>query len=470
MFDLLKYKNNIAVITDRNETLKYGQLVEEADKFHAIMPMNGLMFCMCDNLIGSFVGYVSCMYKKIPTVLLDANMDVEMLKQLISIYQPEYLWKPHLLNYDIQSKTIYSYMNYSLQHVTYQESKVEKRINPELLLCLTTSGSTGSPKLVRLSERNLYSNAISIANYLKIDSKERPVTSLPMNYSYGMSIINSHLIKGATILLTDKSVMQSEFWSFIKEKKASSIAGVPYTYEILKRIHFFSMNLPYLKTMTQAGGKLNNTLVNEFANFALNSGRQFIVMYGQTEAAPRMSYLPPEFVLKKSNSIGIPIPGGDFYIIDIDGNRINDSDVDGELVYTGANVCIGYAEKREDLQNGDENHGVLHTGDVARRDIDGYYYITGRIKRFLKVWGYRFNLDAIEQLVKNITPNCACVGVDDNISIFITELGLENQILKLLVQKTGLNPRAFTVKVIDDIPKFSSGKIDYPKLQSYINT
>lgn len=468
MFDLNKYKTNTAVITDRNESLTYGQLAEEVEKFVSALPQRGFVFTLCENLLGSFVGYVACMNKNIPQVLLDGSKDLELVQRLIAIYQPEYIWMPTARVSEIGGETIYTYQEYSLQQMAYDESIADKSINSALQLCLTTSGSTGSPKLVRLSERNLESNAESIAQYLNITENERPITSLPMYYSYGMSVINSHLIKGATILLTDKAVMQREFWSFLKEQKATSIAGVPYTYEMLKRLRFFRMDLPELKTMIQAGGKLNAAFVKEYVDFAEQNNKEFIVMYGQTEAAPRMSYLPFDKAVEKNASIGIAIPGGELSVIDGDGNTITTSDVDGELLYKGENVCLGYAESRADLQKGDENEGVLHTGDVARFDADGYFYITGRMKRFVKIWGNRTNLDATEQLVKAITPNCACGGVDDLITIFVTEDGLEDKIKALLVEKTGFNPRAFQVKKIDAIPVKTSGKIDYPQLQKLL--
>lgn len=470
MFDFNKYTNNIAVITDRNDQLTYAQLAEETEHFHKAIPSKSFMFILCENVIGSLVGYVACITKHIPAVLLDGSKDSELILRLIAIYHPEYLWIPSRRTAEFGGKTIYQYGNFSLQMMKYENdfTPSQKEINPELLLCLTTSGSTGSPKLVRLSLENLKSNAESIAEYLHIDDNERPVTTLPMYYSFGMSVINSHLIKGATILLTDKAVMQREFWNFTKEQKATSIAGVPYTYEMLKRLRFFRMDLPYLKTMIQAGGKLNAAFVKEYVDFAESTGKQFIVMYGQTEAAPRMSYLPFDKAVEKNASIGIAIPGGQFSIIDTEGNEITTPDIDGELVYKGANVCLGYAEKREDLKLGDENNGILHTGDIARVDADGFYYITGRLKRFVKVWGNRCNLDATEQLVKAITPNCACVGVDDQITIFVTEEGLEDSIKNLLVEKTGFNPRAFQVKVLAEIPKFESGKLNYPTLQKMI--
>lgn len=468
MFDLQLFKNNTAVITDRGETLTYSELQKEVDIFYTHIPSNGFLFCLCENVLASFVGYVACMNKHVPLVLLDGSKDLELVLRLINIYHPEYIWLPSERVGEICGNILYQYKGYSLLGMNYTDVQSDNTINSDLALCLTTSGSTGSPKLVRLSEKNLQINAESIAEYLHIDAKERPLTTLPMYYSFGMSVINSHLIKGATILLTDKAVIQKEFWTFLKEMKATSISGVPYTYEMLKRLRFFRMDLPFLKTMTQAGGKLNAAYVKEFVDYAEANGKQFVVMYGQTEAAPRMSYLPHEKSLEKYSSIGIPVPGGVFSLIDVDGNEIDGIDIDGELIYKGDNVCLGYAEKRSDLGKGDENHGVLHTGDVARRDSDGYYYITGRMKRFVKIWGNRTNLDATEQLVKAITPNCACAGVDDKITIFVIENGLEQKIKDLLVAKTGFNPRAFEVKVIPEIPKNGSGKILYKNLQAMI--
>lgn len=468
MFDLQQYRDRIAVISDRSESLTYGQLSEEVERMAAAFPRRGVVFTLCENLLGSFVGYVACMNKNIPQVLLDGSKDLELVQRLIGIYQPEYIWMPSARVDEISGETIYKYQEYSLLSMTYDTPLANKEINSELLLCLTTSGSTGSPKLVRLSERNLQSNAESIAEYLRITESERPVTSLPMFYSYGMSVINSHLIKGATVLLTDKTVMQREFWNFVKEHRATSIAGVPYTYDMLRRLRFFRMDLPDLKTMIQAGGKLNAAYVREFVEFAGQNGKEFIVMYGQTEAAPRMSYLPFDKAVKKNASIGIAIPGGELSVVDADGKVIDEPDVEGELLYKGENVCLGYAEVHKDLMKGDENHGVLHTGDIARRDADGFFYITGRMKRFVKVWGNRTNLDATEQLVKAIIPDCACVGVDDLITVFVTEEGLEEQIKNLLVEKTGFNPRAFHVRVIEQIPVKTSGKTDYPELQKML--
>jgi acyl-CoA synthetase (AMP-forming)/AMP-acid ligase II len=466
LFDLGKYANNIAVETEQGIKLTYAQLKEDADGIASEMEPRKFTFCLCQNTLGSLVGYVAFMTHNMPTVLLDASKDSSVIGSLIKHYKPTYIWQPNNSHTDISESTeiILKYEDYELVKTTYEEYE----IHPDVLLCLTTSGTTGSPKLVRLTEENLRSNAGSIAEYLKITETERAITSLPMYYSFGMSVINSHLIKGATLLLTDKAVIQREFLNFLKDGRATSIAGVPYTYEMLRRLRFLKMDLPNLRTMIQAGGKLNANIVKEYVENAQQTGKEFIVMYGQTEAAPRMSYLPFDKALEKYASIGIAIPGGKLSVHDVNDQEITTPDVDGELIYEGPNVCMGYAECIEDLEKDDENHGVLHTGDVARFDSDGYFYITGRMKRFVKVWGNRCNLDATEQLVKSITTNCGCVGVDDKITVFVTEVGLDDKIKTFLVDKTGLNIRAFEVKVIDAIPTLPSGKLDYQTMQKMI--
>lgn len=464
-FDLKKYAGNTAVETEYGLKMTYDELDTASKAVLAGLEQCRLTFCLCENTIGSFVGYVGLMNANMPTVLLDGSKDVEIIKGLIEHYQPKYIWTPsHRKDEFSNGSVIREYEDYAMLEFASQEYD----IHPDVLLCLTTSGTTGSPKLVKLTEKNLKSNAEAIAEYLKITTAERAITSLPMYYSFGMSVINSHLIKGATLLLTDKAVIQREFLNFLKEGKATSIAGVPYTYEMLRRLRFMRMDLPELKTMIQAGGKLNANIAKEYIEDAQQKGKEFIVMYGQTEAAPRMSYLPFEKGLEKYASIGIAIPGGKLSVRDVNDEEITTPDIDGELIYEGPNVCMGYAECIEDLAKGDENHGVLHTGDVARFDSDGFFYITGRMKRFVKVWGNRCNLDATEQLVKSITTSCACVGVDDKITIFVTQEGLDDKIKTYLVEKTGLNLRAFDVKVVEAIPTLPSGKLDYQTMQKMI--
>ena len=289
-----------------------------------------------------------------------------------------------------------------------------------------------------------------------------------MNYTYGLSIINSHLLTGATILLTSKTLMEKGFWKFFKEQNASSFGGVPYTYEMLKKLRFFRMNFPSLKTITQAGGKLPVELTREFAEYSQTTNVRFFVMYGQTEATARMSYLPYKYALAKCGSIGVVIPGGEFGLIDDKGNTITEPEGIGELVYKGDNVMLGYAECGEDLKKGDERGGVLATGDLARCDADGFYYIMGRKNRLIKLYGNRVNLDECEHMLKTMIPDCACAGSDDNMLIFITEYGKKEQVRRFIAGKTGINPGVFHIKCVTEIPKNEAGKTIYAALNGEI--
>lgn len=456
--------NNTAIITDKNELLIYSELHDLSEKLFSTINHRCLVFCLCENSIESLVGYVSFLSNKVVSLMLDASLDETLLKRLIEIYKPEYLWLPttNLAEF-LECELVYTFGQYSL--IKFQHETTFS-LNENLALLLTTSGSTGSPKLVRLSYDNVNANAESIAEYLSIDENERPITTLPMHYSFGLSIINSHLLKGATLLLTNRSLMEKEFWTLLKNEKATSMSGVPYTYEMLKRLRFFRMDLPSLKTLTQAGGKLNIELNREFAEFCQSTNKHLFVMYGQTEATARMSYLPYSQSISKLGSIGIAIPRGRFSLIDENGVEFTDSDKMGELVYDGPNVSMGYAECGDELSRADENQGKLYTGDLAKRDIDGYFYIVGRKKRFIKLFGNRVNLDETESLLKNLMHDCACVGSDDNMVIYITEAGREDEVKKYIATKTGINKTAFKVRLIDQIPKNSSGKTIYSLLDN----
>lgn len=466
MWCLEQFKDNIALREDSGRTLSYGKLNEESKKIAEAAGGRCLVFSLCRNTIGSVLGYVAFLNGHIPPVLLNSQLEKNLLTSLLQIYQPAFIWTPvEQADQFTELKPVYSCYDYVLLKTGY---KTEYPLYDRLGLLLTTSGSTGSPKLVRQSYENVLDNAKAIVNYLKLDATERPITTLPMNYTYGLSIINSHLLVGATLLLTEKTLMQREFWSFFKEAGATSFGGVPYTYEMLDKLRFFQMKLPSLRTMTQAGGKLLPELHEKFAAYAQEAGKKFIVMYGQCEATARMGYLPSERAIEKKGSMGIAIPGGKFHLIDAGGNEITKPLITGELVYEGKNVTLGYAEYGEDLAKGDERNGILETGDMAQFDADGFFYIVGRKKRFLKIYGNRVNLDEIDRMVKGkFGIDVVAGGIDDHMYIFITEKEYADSVREFVARKTRLNPVAFQVISINEIPKNDAGKTLYQKLERY---
>lgn len=466
IWDLTKFGDSVALKNDRGETVTYRELDKIGQEFSKTIGRRCLAFLLCRNEIGSIVGYVGCINNGIVPVLLNSHLEEELLNNLLATYQPSFLWVPEdQCSQFPEKEKIYASYGYVLLKTAYNK---EHDLYIELGLLLTTSGSTGSPKFVRQSYTNVLNNAESIVQYLRIDETERPITTLPMNYTYGLSIINSHLLAGAMILVTEYGLMQKEFWTFFKDAEATSFGGVPYTYEMLDKLRFYRMKLPSLRTMTQAGGKILPELHEKFAKYAEEQNKQFVVMYGQCEATARMGYLPPERAVEKKGSMGVAIPGGKFHLIDVNGNNITEPYVTGELVYEGKNVTLGYAECIEDLAKGDERHGILETGDMAQFDEDGYYYIVGRKKRFLKIYGNRVNLDEVDRLIKGeFSVDVASAGVDDHMYIFVTDEKVVEPVRNFVINKTKLNPTAFKMIVIDEIPKNDSGKTLYKELTKY---
>jgi len=469
------YSGRLAAISDSGESITYGQLERFAETIGGLVPSRELIFCLCRNTLGSLVGYMAFLNNRIVPLLLDCSLDKRLLRQLSEAYRPDYFWIPQEMLRDfgdvspVVSPPIVTAHDYALVKTRTTNTPLPHpaaRPHDDLAILLTTSGSTGSPHLVRQSYENLVANAASIVSYLGITTDERPITTLPMSYTYGLSIIHSHLSVGATVLLTTQTLVQKGFWSFFKEQGGTSFGGVPYTYELLKRLRFARMDLPSLKTMTQAGGRLPPELHREFAEYAKTSGRRFFVMYGQTEATARMSYLPHERSLDKVGSIGVAVPGGEFSLIDGDGRVIKDPNTPGELVYRGRNVTLGYADSRDDLIKGNENRYVLKTGDIATRDEDGYYHIVGRKKRFIKLYGSRISLDEAERLIQSAFPDLdsACAGRDDHMAIFITDAAQATAVKQFIVEKTGINPAAFSVLHVEAIPKNGAGKTLYTQL------
>jgi acyl-coenzyme A synthetase/AMP-(fatty) acid ligase len=459
-----KFGDKVAFLDDRSQQITYQELAQYSEKLGNVLEARKLAFCLCENSVGSAVGYLSFLRNGVVPLMLDRKIDEELLNHLLTVYQPAYVYCPA----DMQEKfsdydAVHEGFVYVLKHA---KTETEVQLYQDLALLLTTSGSTGSPKLVRQSYRNIQANAQAIAQYLELDDTERPISTLPMNYTYGLSIINSHVFVGATILLTDKTMAMKPFWDFMKTNKATSFGGVPFTYEMLKRVRFFKMDLPDLRYMTQAGGKLSPDLHREFAQWAKEQGKKFIVMYGQTEATARMGYLPAEKSLEKYGSMGKAIPGGTFVLIDVNGNPVTEPEQVGELVYEGENVTLGYAVCREDLAKGDERGGRLVTGDMAKMDADGYYYIVGRKKRFLKIFGNRVNLDEIDQLIKKHFEgiDCASTGVDDKMKTFITDSTQIEAVREYLSDTTHLSQSAFEVVSIPEIPKNEAGKTLYKEL------
>lgn len=335
------------------------------------------------------------------------------------------------------------------------------RLNEDLALLLSTSGSTGSPKLVRLSHANLAANAASIAEYLDIRETDRAATTLPMSYCYGLSVVHSHLLRGAGLILTDRSVVDAEFWTLFRRHRGTSLAGVPYTFELLEQVGIDAMTLPHLRYVTQAGGRMAPERVHRFAELGRRQGWQLFVMYGATEATARMAYLPPELAASRPTAIGRPIPGGAFTIEPIEG--WDDPDT-GELIYHGANVMMGYATGPADLALG-RSVDALRTGDVARRAPDGLYEVVGRASRFVKMYGLRIDLQRVEATLRRGGVAAYCTDDGDRLAVAAVGRHDEDEVRELAAACAGVPVTAVHAVAVPEPPLLPSGKPDYPRVR-----
>ena len=321
-------------------------------------------------------------------------------------------------------------------------------LHPDLALLLSTSGTTGSPKLVRLSHGNLDANATAIAEALGIRDSDRAMTTLPMHYCYGLSVITSHLARGAGIVLTEGSVVDRCFWDAFARHQATTFAGVPHTFDLLDRIGFEELSLPSLRYVTQAGGRLAPEKVQRFASLGRARGWELVVMYGQTEATARMAYLPPHLAERHPEAIGVPVPGGAF---DID---------DGELVYRGPNVMLGYATAPGDLALG-ASLDELRTGDLARRNEDGLYEIVGRRTRFVKLFGLRVGLDDVERRLAAGGITALCGGDDEQLVVAVADPDVEDGAVLDVCTEIGIPAARVRIARLAELPRLDNGKPDH---------
>lgn len=338
-------------------------------------------------------------------------------------------------------------------HVRHEQPA--HRMHADLSLLMSTSGSTGSPKLVRLSHTNLLSNAEAIAEYLDIRPTDRAATTLPMSYCYGLSVVHSHLLRGAGLILSDHSVVDDEFWRLFRRHRGTAFAGVPYTFELLDRVGFDAMDLPHLRYLTQAGGRLAPDQVRRYATLGRERGWDLFVMYGATEATARMAYLPAEFAISAPSAIGRPIPGGSFSVEPADGWTGDE----GELVYHGPNVMMGYAHGPADLELG-ATLDALRTGDIARRRPDGLYEVVGRSSRFVKMYGLRIDLQRIETGLRGHGITALCAGDEDRLLVAATG-GEPRDIQRLAASAAGVPAAAVHALAVAELPMLPSGKPDY---------
>jgi acyl-CoA synthetase (AMP-forming)/AMP-acid ligase II len=333
-------------------------------------------------------------------------------------------------------------------------------------LLLSTSGTTGTARFVRLSRDAVFANARQIATALHIAKDDAGICHLPLHYSYGLSVLLSHLERGAASFVTEAKITSPELWGRIGERGGTHFPGVPFHYATLARLGAERMAPPCVVSFTQAGGSLDVATRQKINAQIAARGGKFYVMYGQTEAAPRMATLDPARFSAKPDSAGSALKGGRFEIVGEDGAPLP-AGATGEIVYYGPNVMWGYATCRADLAKGDENKGRLATGDRGRLDEEGDLFITGRNARFAKIAGLRVALDEIERRLKP-SFDVALLAAEEQVRVFCDAKQDSAQIraaLDDLAHEYKIPERSFALRVIAEIPHLPSGKIDFKSLR-----
>ncbi|MFG3309443.1 AMP-binding protein [Streptomyces wuyuanensis] len=444
---LALHGDRTAFVTSEGK-ISYRELADRvADTARKLGPGRRMVLLPGANTVDALVVHLAALAAGHPVLLVPGDHP-EAVETLIDAYDPDVVARPAGGAWAIEERRPGS------AHV----------FHPDLALLLSTSGSTGSPKLVRLSYENLQANAEAIATYLDIRDTDRAATTLPMHYCYGLSVVHSHLARGAGLLVTGLSVADACFWELFRSARGTSLAGVPYTFDLLDRVGFADMDLPHLRYVTQAGGRLAPERVRHYAELGVRRGWDLFVMYGQTEATARMAYLPPELTTSHPGAIGIPVPGGSFSLDHVD--EAPGDDV-GELVYSGPNVMLGYAHSADDLALG-RTVDALRTGDLARRTEDGLYEIVGRRSRFLKILGLRIDPQQVEAMLERYGLSALCTGDDEALSLAVVRRpGWDvRRIRRRVVDECALPPRAVRVHIVAELPRLPSGKPDYPAVRA----
>lgn len=445
----------LAIIDNGDEQINYSELHERIDAAAADLTARGerrfgVLFMR--NSAACLVAYLACLRARHVPLLLPEDLAPDLVESLIVHYEPDWIMGASVAGEPLAGSGLKILAR-------TQGGAAAPAMAPDLALLLSTSGSTGSPKLVRLSYSALQANACSIAQYLALGPADRALTVLPLNYSYGLSVVNSHLAAGASLVVRDVSVLSPDFAGIIGRHAVTSIAGVPYVYQMLYRTAFHKQELPSLRTLTQAGGRLDDRLTRAFSDIAAERGWRFFIMYGQTEATARISYVPPERLSEKIGSIGIAIPEG----------RISLDPLNGEILYHGPNVMMGYALERADLALGDELDGTLRTGDLGRQDDDGFYFVTGRLKRFIKLAGNRIGMDEVEQqLQKELELPVSAGGRDERLVIWLetADPTISDSAKQFLASQFGIHHSLCRIRTVDQLPLLPTGKKDYTALMA----
>jgi acyl-CoA synthetase (AMP-forming)/AMP-acid ligase II len=414
-------------------------------------PAKQLVLIAARNRIGSVAALYGAWRAGHAVFLADGAAPMHW-REWIERYQPDMLVLPQ--DGEFRPDATYAPCDEIEDVRLYKRAHAEQAPHPDLALLLTTSGSTGSRKLVRLARQNIEANTQAIIAALGITAADRAAVHMPLAYSYGFSVMHTHITAGAGLVFVEDGMTVHGFWQALGEHHVTTLPGVPYHFEMMEKLGLERLKIPALRVMTQAGGAMEPARVRRFAVFMHKRGGKFFVMYGQTEAAPRMSVLPAERAADKPDSAGLPLSGGAFAI------------ESGEIIYRGPNVMMGYAENRADLTRGDEMKGRLATGDLGHLDDEGYLFITGRKQPFAKIDGWRIDLAELEQIAGQMAPTIAFEH-EGQLMLFTT--GEPEAVRGHVARHVHVHASRIVARHLAAFPRLANSKIDRQGLRKHLS-
>lgn len=444
----------VALLYEDGRSLTFGQLIQlyttpTPPKFLA---HNALQFLIFSRTVDCVILYLNLLWSKTSFAILPEGMTNDALESLASSYKPAAV---------IGTKQELTRLGLTIENTWRDLASVNREVNGQPLdlhppqILMGTSGTTGLAKQVRLSPGHLAANARDISKRLAISPDDVALSILPFSYSYGLSVLNSHLWSGAAIVCSEVSPVSPGFIELLQQRKVSSLTGVPFNYEMYSRLKLYERLPKSVRYFTQAGGALPSNQVAEVARSLAKFGIDFFPMYGQTEATARISILQSDFVREFPDSVGTVIPSGAVSI----GSKNHPE----ELVFEGPNTMYGYSTGQSDLLSLDTNLGRLETGDLAKIDTNGFIFLKGRLKRIAKINGVRLNLSEIETKLSQFGQTA--VVEDTNTVLIFTELEPEKfTLINDSLENLGMQRRDYKVIGISELPRTSSGKIDYSQL------
>lgn len=451
--DEVLQSEQIAIVDDRGRKATYRQLAERAKKLSAYMEERSLIFILCDKQMETVEFLYEVIYLNRIPLLLQADIQEELLAYLISIYRPQYIYcrKGHAMarrySEEIALET----------HMLAATGFPRYPFHPDVALLLSTSGTTGSSKLAKISYENLYNNAEYACMHLGMKSGQKGISPLPINYTYGIAFCFWHWHCGAALLVTEEPVIGKKFREFFKREGANNFAATPYTFRMLDKVKFWESEILNTLHFAMSGGAQMSESDQVYMISVLKE--KFWIGYGQTECTCIISAMNFDEDNIKLGSIGKAFDNMKV-ILDVETN---------ELCIKSKSVCMGYANDMEDMKDGDGNHGMLRTGDVAYIDEDGCIFLRGRLTRYIKILGKRTSLDDIEKYLANNFPDieCACTGKDDHITIFCKkgEEWLKKEMLSTLALGLKIPAQFISFRYMEKIPRNEAGKITYAEMR-----